>query len=41
MRWAGHVAWGRRGMYIGYWWEGQKERDHWDDQEVGGWTILK
>jgi hypothetical protein len=20
---------------------GQKERDHWEDQEVGGWTILK
>jgi hypothetical protein len=26
MRWAGHVAWmGRRRMYIGYWWESQKE----------------
>jgi hypothetical protein len=24
-------------MYIGYWWE----RDHWEDQDVGGWTILK
>jgi hypothetical protein len=23
---------GRRGMHIGYWWE---------DQDVGGWTILK
>jgi hypothetical protein len=23
------------------WWEIQKERDHWEDQEVGGWTILK
>jgi hypothetical protein len=27
MRWAGHVArMGRRGMHVGYWWEGQKER---------------
>jgi hypothetical protein len=45
LRWAGHVArmGGRRGMYeyIGYWWESQKERDHWEDQDVGGWTILK
>jgi hypothetical protein len=29
MRWAGHVAGiRRRGMYIGYWWESQKERDY-------------
>jgi hypothetical protein len=26
---------------IGYWWESQKERDHYEDQYVGGWTILK
>jgi hypothetical protein len=26
---------------MGYWWESQKERDHWEDQNVGGWTILK
>jgi hypothetical protein len=32
---------GRRGMHSGYWWESQKERDHWDDRDVGGWTILK
>jgi hypothetical protein len=42
MRWAGHAArMGRRGMHVGYWWERQKERDHWEDQDVGGWTILK
>jgi hypothetical protein len=42
MRWAGHVArMGRRGMHIGYWWESQKERDHWvenikmDLREIG------
>jgi hypothetical protein len=32
---------GRRGMHIGYWWESQKERDHYEDQDVGGWIILK
>jgi hypothetical protein len=31
---------GRRGMHVGYWWDSQKERDHWEDQDVGGWTIL-
>jgi hypothetical protein len=28
-------------MHIGYWWESEKERDHWEDQYVGGWAILK
>jgi hypothetical protein len=29
MRWTGHVArMGRRGMHIGFRWEGEKERDH-------------
>jgi hypothetical protein len=42
MRWAGHVArMGRRGMHTGYWWESQKESDHWEDQDESGWTILK
>jgi hypothetical protein len=26
-------------MHIGYWRESQKGRDHWEDQDVGGWTI--
>jgi hypothetical protein len=25
-------------MRIGYWWEIQKEEDHWEDQDVGGWA---
>jgi hypothetical protein len=28
-------------MHIGYLWNSQKEGDHWEDQDVGGWTILK
>jgi hypothetical protein len=42
MRWAGYVARiGRRGMYRGYWWESQKERNHYEIQDMGGWIILK
>jgi hypothetical protein len=26
--------------HVGYWWESQKERDHYEDQDVGGWIIL-
>jgi hypothetical protein len=32
---------GRRGMHIAYWWESQKERDHYREQHIGGWIILK
>jgi hypothetical protein len=31
---------GRRGTYIDYWWESQRERDHYGDQDIGGWIIL-
>jgi hypothetical protein len=32
MRWAGHEAsMGRRGMHTRFWWENQKDRDHWKD----------
>jgi hypothetical protein len=42
MRWAGHVAqMGEKRKHIGCWWESQKERDHWEDQDIGGRTILK
>jgi hypothetical protein len=33
--------WGRRGTLIGYWWEIQKERDHWQDQDIDGWMKLR
>jgi hypothetical protein len=28
-------------MHIGYWWEIQKEGDHWEDQDVGGVDNIK
>jgi hypothetical protein len=41
MRWAVHVVrLRRRGTLVCYWLEGQEERDHWEDQDVGGCIIL-
>jgi hypothetical protein len=28
-------------MHIGYWLESQRKRDHYEEQDVGGWIILK
>jgi hypothetical protein len=28
-------------MHIGFWWESQKKRGHYEDIDVGGWIILK
>jgi hypothetical protein len=39
MRWAGHAA--RMGAMRNAYRESQKERDHLEDQDVDGWTILK
>jgi hypothetical protein len=37
MRWAGHVArWERKEKCTRFWWESPKERDHSEDQGVGG-----
>jgi hypothetical protein len=44
MRWALHVAQmgeKRNTVYIGYWWESQKGRDHYEYKDKGGWVILK
>jgi hypothetical protein len=32
---------GRRGIHMGYWWESRKEKDHYEDQDIDGWIILK
>jgi hypothetical protein len=39
---AGHAARMRtRGMHKEYRWGSQKEIDHWEDQDLGEWTIIK
>jgi hypothetical protein len=32
---------GEKRNALGYWWESQKERDHFEEQHVGWWIILK
>jgi hypothetical protein len=41
MRWARHVARMGRRMHIEFWWESQKERDHFEDLDVGRRKILR
>jgi hypothetical protein len=42
IRWAGHVARiGRIEIHVGHWWESQKERENQENQDEGGWAILK
>jgi hypothetical protein len=44
MRWAGHVErmGERRGkVFTGFWLEGPKVRDHWEDLSVGGRITLR
>jgi hypothetical protein len=42
IRWAGHVAQiTEKRKLIGCWYESQREGDHLEDQDVGGWIILR
>jgi hypothetical protein len=41
MRWTGHATRMGREMYLGFWWESQKERDHWEDLDVAEKEIIK
>jgi hypothetical protein len=42
MRWAGHVAgMGRTGTDIGRCWDSRKAVDRQEDQDVGGFIMLK
>jgi hypothetical protein len=41
MRWAGHVALMGKKMNACRLLVGKRERDHSEEQDIGGWTILK
>jgi hypothetical protein len=41
IRWAGLVRMEKRERHGGYWWKSRKDRDHWEDQDIGGRIILK
>jgi hypothetical protein len=42
MRWEGYLArMGTRAVHVSYWLECQKERDNWEDRDVGEWIILR
>jgi hypothetical protein len=42
IRWVEHVApVGEKRYAYRIWWESQKERDHWEDLDVGGRIILR
>jgi hypothetical protein len=32
---------GGREMYVGFWWESQKERNHYEDLDVDGRMIIR
>jgi hypothetical protein len=34
-------VWKKRGMHARFWWETWKERDHYEDLDIGGRIILK
>jgi hypothetical protein len=40
VRWAGHIARMEIRTHIVYWWESQKEKDHMENQNVGGLLLL-
>jgi hypothetical protein len=41
IRWAGHVAWERRGMHTVLWWKYLKEKDNYKDLNIDGTIISK